>query len=194
MVRIAIFASGGGSNAKKIIEHFQGSELATVALVVSNRQQAGVLGIAETFGIPVHVLNRSTFYETETVLQVMADQSIDLVVLAGFLLLVPEYLIKAYLEHILNIHPALLPKYGGKGMYGMHVHEAVKAAGETESGITIHRVNEQYDKGEHLFQAHCTLDPADTPEDIAHKVLELEHQYYPLVVEQVARTIASETT
>lgn len=185
IVNIAIFASGSGSNARKIMEHFQSSEVGRVVVVVCNKMNAGVIGIAHEFGVPVELIDRKYFYESEDLLNVLGRYGTDFIVLAGFLWLVPSYLVKAYPDKIVNIHPALLPKYGGHGMYGHHVHEAVKAAGEQESGPTIHYVNEHYDEGDIIFQTSCQLSPEDTPEDIARKVLDLEHKYYPRIIEQV---------
>ena len=185
---LAIFASGGGSNARKIIEHFHGSHTGKVALIVSNKADAGVLAIAAEYNIPTLVINRKGFYETEEILDVLNSHEIDFVVLAGFLWLAPGYLVKAFKGKIVNIHPALLPKYGGKGMYGHHVHEAVKAAGEKESGITIHLVNEHYDEGDIIFQTTCPLEPNDSAEDIARKVLALEHHHFPKIIEQLLST------
>jgi len=182
---IAIFASGGGSNARKIIEYFKDSSVGRVALVVSNKRNAGVLAIAEAYGIPTHIIERQGFYETKEILKVLKAHQIEFVVLAGFLWLVPAYLVKAFPRRILNIHPALLPKFGGKGMYGHHVHEAVKAAGETETGMTIHFVNEHYDDGDIVFQARCSVAQEDSPEDIARNVLALEHRYFPEIIEKV---------
>ena len=186
-VKIAVFSSGGGSNARKIMEHFRNSDAGQVALVVCNKKNAGVIGIADSFGIPVQLIDRELFYETEALLDLMRQYDIGFIALAGFLWLMPPYLVKAYPGKIVNIHPALLPKYGGKGMYGMHVHEAVKAAGDKESGPTIHFVNEHYDEGNIIFQASCPIDPEDSPESIAHKVLELEHRHYPTVIEALLR-------
>lgn len=185
IVNIAIFASGSGSNARKIMEHFQSSEVGRVVVVVCNKMNAGVIGIAHEFGVPVEFIDRKYFYESEDLLNVLGRYGTEFIVLAGFLWLVPGYLVKAYPDKIVNIHPALLPKYGGHGMYGHHVHEAVKAAGEQESGPTIHYVNEHYDEGDIIFQTSCQLSPEDTPEDIARKVLDLEHKYYPRIIEQV---------
>ena len=185
MKNIAIFASGGGSNAQKIMKHFEGKEIAQVSLIISNKSNAGVLEKAEVFGIPTLLINREEFYKTEDILKELDAYSIDLVVLAGFLWLVPIYLVKAYKNRILNIHPALLPNYGGKGMYGMNVHRAVKEAGEKASGITIHFVNEHYDEGGIIFQATCHISPSDTPENIAKNVLALEHRYFSEVIEKV---------
>lgn len=184
-MNIAIFASGGGSNARKIMEYFQSSGVGRVVLVVCNRKNAGVIGIAAEFDVPVQMIDRNLFYESERLLDVLESYRTDFIALAGFLWLIPGYLIKAYPDRIVNIHPALLPKYGGHGMYGHHVHEAVKAAGEQESGPTIHFVNEHYDEGDIIFQTSCRLSPEDTPEDIARKVLSLEHEHYPRVIEQL---------
>lgn len=184
-MNIAIFASGSGSNARKIMEYFQSSGVGRVVLVVCNRKNAGVIGIAAEFGVPVQMIDRNLFYESERLLDVLESCRTDFIALAGFLWLIPGYLIKAYPDRIVNIHPALLPKYGGHGMYGHHVHEAVKAAGDQESGPTIHFVNEHYDEGDIIFQTSCRLSPEDTPEDIARKVLSLEHEHYPRVIEQL---------
>lgn len=185
MKNLAIFASGTGSNAKKIIEYFRTNPHIRVRLIVSNKKDAPVLDIARDHNIETLVLNRQDFYRTEQLLQHLQVYAIDFIVLAGFLWLIPDYLVKAFKKRIVNIHPALLPKYGGKGMYGMHVHEAVKAANEMESGITIHYVNEQYDEGDIIFQAKCALDVNDTPEAIAHKVQVLEHRHFAPVIENL---------
>ena len=187
---IAIFASGGGSNARKIMEHFKDSEVGRVALVVCNKPNAGVLAIAAEYGIPTQSIDRQGFYETEALLEVLKQHNIEFIALAGFLWLIPGYLVQAFPQRMLNIHPALLPKYGGKGMYGHHVHEAVKAAGETESGITIHFVNEKYDEGDYVFQAKCSVSPEDSPEDIARNVLVLEHRYFSEVIEKAILNLA----
>ena len=189
MKNIAIFATGGGSNALKIMEHFEDSNLAQVSLIISNKAKAGVLEKAADRNVPTLILNREEFYKTEHILQKLDTYSIDFVVLAGFLWLVPTYLVKAYKNRIVNIHPALLPKFGGKGMYGMNVHRAVHAAQEKESGPTIHFVNEHYDEGGIIFQAKCSIQPTDSPEDIAKKVLALEHKYYPEVIQKVIQKI-----
>ncbi len=182
---IAIFASGGGSNACKIIEHFENLTSGCVGLVVSNKADAGVLDIAAQHHIPTQIIGREMFYESEAILDILKQHDIEFVVLAGFLWLVPEYLVRAFPRKIVNIHPALLPKYGGKGMYGMNVHKAVKAAGEGESGITIHYVNDHYDDGDIIFQASCPILPEDSAEIIAKKVLELEHRHFPKVIESI---------
>ena len=185
MKRIAIFASGTGSNARKIVEYFKDREDIIVGLVISNKATAPVLEMASANGIDTLVIDRDFFYKSEDILKKLTTYSIDFVVLAGFLWLIPAYLVRHFPRRMVNIHPALLPKYGGKGMYGMNVHRAVKAAGEAQSGITIHYVNEAYDEGNIIFQASCSLSPSDSPETIARKVLELEHQHFPKVIDQV---------
>ncbi len=156
-----------------------------MALVISNKKEAGVLEIAREYQVETLVIDRAYFYDSQDILQVFAQKNIDFVVLAGLLWLMPAYLVKQFERRMINIHPALLPKYGGKGMYGMHVHEAVKAADEQQSGMTIHYVNTQYDEGDIIFQATCELSPEDTATDIARKVLLLEHEHYPKVIGQL---------
>ena len=185
MKNIAIFASGGGSNAQKIMEHFKNHKDIQVRLIISNKKNAGVLQKATTQNIPTIILHRQEFYKTENILNELKAYKIDFLVLAGFLWLMPTYLVKQYMNKIVNIHPALLPKYGGKGMYGINVHRAVHAAQEKESGITIHYVNEKYDEGAVIFQTKCPIFLTDSPQDIAKKVLKLEHQFFPKVIEQV---------
>ena len=185
VINIAIFASGTASNAQKIIEHFDKSPSVRVALIVSNKKNAGVLDIAREYGTPTQIIDRQMFYETEDLLDILIKQNVEFIVLAGFLWLMPTYLVQAFPKKIVNIHPALLPKFGGKGMYGKHVHEAVKSAGETETGITIHFVNEHYDEGDIVFQARCPVLPDDTPDDIARRVLQLEHQHFPTIIAQL---------
>jgi phosphoribosylglycinamide formyltransferase-1 len=185
MTRIAIFASGAGSNAAKIIEHFKTSETAGIALVVCNNPAAGVLSIAEKANIPTLLIERQRFFKGDGFLPVLKAHRIDFIVLAGFLWKIPLTLIQAFPESIINIHPALLPSYGGKGMYGMNVHAAVLTAGDKESGITIHYVDEHYDNGDIIFQERCTIEPGDTPETLAEKIHKLEHQHFPRVIEQV---------
>lgn len=185
--RIAIFASGAGSNARKIVEHLRGHARLEVVLVVCNKPGAGVIGIAAEQGVPVLMIEKENFFRGNAYLdELRFRHQIDLIVLAGFLWKVPAALVEAYPGRIVNIHPALLPKYGGKGMYGHHVHAAVIAAGETESGITIHLVNERYDEGAILFQAHCSVEPSDTPDTLAQKIHTLEHAHFPGVVEEWA--------
>lgn len=183
MHHLALFASGTGSNARKIMDYFKMSETVRVSLVVSNNKDAGVLAIAESFGVPTHLISRKSFYDSTDLLAVLAAHEVDFIALAGFMWLVPPYLVQAFPRRILNIHPALLPKFGGKGMYGMHVHEAVQASGESESGITIHYVNERYDEGNILFQTSCVLEAGESPAQIAKKVQVLEHEWYPKVIE-----------
>jgi phosphoribosylglycinamide formyltransferase 1 len=179
---IIIFASGEGSNAIAIHQHALASKQYIVACIVSNKKEAGVLQYAALHHIPTIIINKKTFNDI-TFLESLACYNADLLVLAGFLWLVPSYLIAAY--PIVNIHPALLPKYGGAGMYGHYVHEAVVAAKETESGITIHLVNEHYDKGKVLLQKKINVLPKDTANDVAQKVLVLEHQWYKIVIENL---------
>ena len=183
MKHIVIFASGSGSNAQRIIEYFNGHKEVTISLVLSNKPDAFVLDRAKTLGVESVVFTRHEFYETDHVLSILQNSSIDFIILACFLWLIPPDLLQAYSGKIINIHPALLPKYGGKGMYGMKVHEAVIAAGEKESGITIHYVNEKYDEGQIIFQAKCSIEPGDTPEILAGSIHELEYRYFPEVIE-----------
>lgn len=185
MKNIAIFASGDGSNAQRIIDHFRTSKKARVSLVVSNNPSAFVLERAKNEKIPTFLINRERFWGSNEVVDHLKARNIDLVVLAGFLWLIPQNLIKAFPNRIINIHPALLPKYGGKGMYGLNVHRAVCQAGEKETGITIHYVNEHYDSGKIILQERCKVEEGDTPEQISAKVRELEHRHYPGVIEQV---------
>jgi phosphoribosylglycinamide formyltransferase 1 len=182
---IAIFASGTGSNAQKIIDHFRNSDKARVTLIVCNKPGAGVLNIAERENIHSIIIDKQQFFQSDYYIKELQQANIDLVVLAGFLWKVPGNLVQAFPNRIINIHPALLPKYGGKGMYGHFVHEAVIAASETESGITIHFVNEKYDDGAPILQERVTITPEDTPETLAAKVLVLEHKWYPLIVERL---------
>ncbi len=183
--RIAIFASGRGSNAQKIIEFFQDHGEIAVVLVVSNKKDAPVLDIAKSNQIDSLVLDKDTFYNSEELLDLLEEKEVNFIALSGFLWLIPEYLTSAYFTRMVNIHPALLPDFGGKGMYGMRVHEAVKTSGLKTTGITIHYVNERYDEGDIIFQAQCEILPKDTPEAIAQKVQQLEHQYYAPVIEQL---------
>ena len=185
--RIAIFASGSGSNAQKIMEHFKYSQIAEVALVLSNNQDAYVLQRADNFEIPTHVFDRHEFFQSDQVVEVLKRLEIDLVVLAGFLWLVPQNLLKAFPNKIINIHPALLPKFGGKGMYGDNVHQAVLTAGEQEHGITIHFVNENFDEGEIIYQARFRIEADDTLEIIKFNGQQLEHQHYPKVIENLIK-------
>lgn len=181
--RIAIFASGKGSNAKAIIDYFKNSETIAVSMIATNNPNAGVLAIAKENNINTFIFSREELQNEASFLAHISD--IDYIVLAGFLWLIPSYLVKQFPNRIINIHPALLPKFGGKGMYGMRVHEAVYAAQETETGITIHFVNEHYDEGRYILQQKVSIGANDTPISIATKVLQLEHQYYPKAIEQI---------
>ena len=185
MKRIAIFASGAGSNAKKIIEHFGASETIEVALIVCNKPNAGVCGIAREKNIPLLLIDKEQFQNGNGYSPELLKEKIDWIVLAGFLWKIPVSLINAFPNKIINIHPALLPKFGGKGMYGNNVHQAVIDAKENESGITIHFVDEQYDHGQTIFQATCSVLPGDTATDLAHKIHALEHEHFPIVIENV---------
>jgi phosphoribosylglycinamide formyltransferase-1 len=186
---IAILASGAGSNAQKILEYFSDRMDIAVRLIISNKKEAGVLNIAKLASIDTFVVTRDTFYSTTDLLIELDKRNIDFIVLAGFLWLIPPYLIQHCPDRIINIHPALLPKYGGKGMYGHFVHEAVHLAKDTHSGITIHFVNEKYDEGSIVFQERCEILPSDQPEDIAKKVQVLEHSYYPTVIDQLVSSL-----
>jgi len=185
MHQIAIFASGSGSNAQRIAEHFAGHPHVRVGLILTNNPRAGVIDRARQLDIPVVVFTREQFYGTGSVVAQLRFFNIDFVVLAGFLWLVPDALIAAYPDRIVNIHPALLPAHGGKGMYGMKVHEAVVAAGEKASGITIHLIDNEYDRGRIVFQAQCPVTSADTPADVARNVQALEHEHFPSVIEKL---------
>jgi len=183
MKKIALFASGSGSNAQNLIEYFSENPNVCVDSLFSNNKNAYALERAKNFGLQCFVFDRHIFYNTDDILRILVSRDIDLVVLAGFLWLVPDNILKNFT--VVNIHPALLPKYGGKGMYGMNVHNAVVENRDTESGITIHYVNDIYDAGRIIFQAKCSVDPADKPEDVANKVHQLEYRYFPEVVEKV---------
>ena len=196
MIKIAVFISGSGSNCEQLIRHFntnpEGKEKdGQVALVVSNRTDAYGLVRAERLGVPTVVVRKAELAQPEVVLPLLQQYDIQFIVLAGFLPLVPDYLIEAFPRRIINLHPALLPKFGGKGMWGHHVHEAVKAAGETETGMTVHYVTPVCDGGEIIAQFRVALSPDDSVDDIAEKEHQLEMQYYPAVVEQVVSELAS---
>lgn len=185
MTRLAIFASGEGSNAENIVKYFSDNQDVEICLLVSDNPSAGVHERMKRSGIPSVVFSKEEFAAEEPVLKELAAYRIDWIVLSGYLKKISGKLIAAYPNRIVNIHPALLPKYGGKGMYGKRVHEAVVAAGEKESGITIHYINENYDEGPAIFQATCPVLPADTAEDVAHKVHLLEYEYFPKVIGQL---------
>ena len=182
MKKIAIFASGSGSNAENIIQYFAQKPQFCVKSVFCNVPDAYVLERAKKYRIPSFVFNREEFWNPDKVFRQLQEQEIDFIVLAGFLWLMPSFITAAWPNKIVNIHPALLPAYGGKGMYGHHVHEAVIAAGEKESGITIHYVNDHYDQGAIIFQAKCPVLPTDTPDDLAARVHELEYRYFPQII------------
>lgn len=185
LIHIAIYASGAGSNAHQIIRHFAGSKKATISLIVCNKPGAGILQIADNEGIPTLLIEKEPFFEGDAYIPELQAKGIDLIVLAGFLWKIPPALIRAYPDRIVNIHPALLPHYGGKGMYGHHVHEAVIRNEEKESGITIHYVDELYDHGSIIFQARCPVLPGDTPDSLAKRVQLLEHAHFPAVIESI---------
>jgi phosphoribosylglycinamide formyltransferase-1 len=189
MKNIAIFASGSGTNAENLIRFFRTDRSGRVCLVLSNNKNAGVIQRAQSNDIETLVFSREQFYEGEEVLNLLRQREIDFVVLAGFLWLVPLPLLEAYENKVINIHPALLPKYGGKGMYGRHVHKAVIANGEKESGITIHYVNSRYDEGNIVFQARCRVKEDDTPESLASRIHALEYEHFPLVVEKLLQEL-----
>ena len=189
--RIAIFASGSGSNAQKIMEHFKKSDDVEVALILTNNPYAYVLQRADNFEIPSHIFDKQEFYETNKVITLLNNLNVDLLVLAGFLWLVPQNLLKAFPNKIINIHPSLLPKYGGKGMYGERVHTAVLADKEPESGITIHFVNENFDEGEIIHQSKFKIDKGDDLEMMKFKVQQLEHGHFPKVIESLLKKMKS---
>lgn len=188
-VNIAIFASGSGTNAQAIIDQFKDELWLNIARIYSNNPAAYVLTRAHEAGIPVMTFNRQQFYHSNLVLEQLQSDETDLIVLAGFMWLVPTELVKTYEGRIINIHPALLPKYGGKGMYGQHVHEAVIGNREAQSGITIHLVNEMYDDGDIQFQTSCEVLESDTPDSLAARIHKLEHQHYPVEIRRLAETL-----
>jgi phosphoribosylglycinamide formyltransferase-1 len=184
-INIAILGSGNGSNAQRIAEYFKDNSQIKISTIISNKKDAYIITRAENLNIPCRYFNRNDFYNTDNVLNYLKEKEIDYVILAGFLWLVPHNLLKAFPQRIINIHPALLPNYGGKGMYGSHVHESVIANKEKESGITIHFVDENYDQGQAIFQAKCQINPDDTADTLAQKIHLLEYEYFPKVIEQV---------
>ena len=187
--RIAIFASGSGSNAQKLMEHFKRNTEVEVALVLTHNPDAYVLQRADSFEIPSHIFDKNEFYKTDNIIDLLKNLDIDLIVLAGFLWLIPKNILQEYPGRIINIHPALLPKFGGKGMYGDHVHKAVMEANEPEGGITIHYVNENYDEGEYVYQAKYRIDKGDNLEMVKFKGQQLEHLHYPRIVESIIKKI-----
>ncbi len=187
MNNIILFASGSGTNVENIINFFNSDPEVNVSYVLTNKSDAYVIQRAQKLGVPVKVFNRQEFYKDGAILDLLRKEDPDLIILAGFLWLIPSDIISSFPGKIINIHPALLPKYGGKGMYGSKVHETVVANKETESGITIHYVNEKYDEGNIIFQAKCKVLPDDTPDDVAEKVHKLEYEYYPKVINDILK-------
>lgn len=187
MKNIAIFASGSGTNAENIIKYFNGDKLVNIALIVSNKKDAFVHERAKNYGVESVTFSKNDFESTGKVVDCLKKKNVDFIVLAGFLLKIPQNLIDAYPDKIINIHPALLPKYGGKGMYGDNVHKAVVENKETESGITIHYVNENYDEGAIIFQVKCEVQPSDTYEDVAKKVHTLEYMHFPVIIDKLLK-------
>jgi len=188
MARLILFASGSGTNVENIIRYFKNHPDIEIISVCCNNPRAYVIQRAKNHQIPVFIFNRADFYESDRVLQYLRSSEADWIILAGFLWLLPENIVRAFEKRIVNIHPALLPAYGGKGMYGMRVHQAVIDAGEKESGITIHYVNTEYDKGDIIFQAKCRIVPGETPETLAAKVHSLEYEFYPKIIEKLIKT------
>ena len=189
MVNIAIFVSGGGTNCENIIKYFEGSEKVRIVLVVSNKANVGAIARAQRLGVPSVVVPKARFNDREVILPLLEEYSVDFIVLAGFLLVVPGFLIDEYDHRMINLHPALLPKYGGMGMYGHHVHEAVKAAGEKETGMTVHWVSRDVDGGEIIAQFSTPIGPEDTPDDIAAKEHVLEMEHFPQVIEGIVSAL-----
>ncbi|MFH0756909.1 MAG: phosphoribosylglycinamide formyltransferase [Bacteroidota bacterium] len=185
MKRIAILASGEGTNAENLINYFRTSNSGRVVLVLTNKPGAGVIARARSLEVETVVFDREQFYKTGSIVALLKERGIDFIVLAGFLWLVPSLLLASYAGRVINIHPALLPKYGGKGMYGNRVHQAVIENGDSRSGITIHHVNQVYDEGAVIFQASCPVEKDDTPESLASKIHSLEHAHFPVVVEEL---------
>ena len=185
MKNIAIFASGSGTNAQNIIEYFKEDSSIGIIRIYSNKENAYVLNRAKNLTIPTLIFDKADFYETDMVLNQLQKDKTDLIVLAGFLWLIPKNILKSYPNQVVNIHPALLPNFGGKGMYGSFVHEAVINAHEKESGISIHFVNEKYDEGEIIFQARCSIEKNETPDSLAAKIHALEHKHFPKVIGKI---------
>ena len=192
MINVAIFVSGSGTNCEALIRHFAGSDNVKISVVLSNRPDAYALVRAENLGIPTVVVPKKDFNDKDIRLPLMKEFGIDFIVLAGFLLVVPEFLVDAYEHRMINLHPALLPKFGGIGMYGHHVHEAVKAAGETETGMTVHYVSTAVDGGEIIAQRSVPISPDDTPDDIAAKEHELEMKYFPQIVGAILQKLKND--
>jgi len=184
MFRLAIFASGEGTNAQNFIDYYKNRKDVSITIILSNKREAGVLKRAAAANIKTIIVDKETFYKSDLILEELKSK-VDFIVLAGFLWMVPDNIIKAFAGKMVNIHPALLPSYGGKGMYGSKVHEAIIANKEKESGISIHFVNEKYDEGKIIFQAKCLIEASDTPEILAKKIHELEYKYYPIIVDKL---------
>ena len=187
--RIAIFASGSGSNAQKLMEHFKKHQEAEVVIVLTNNPEAYVIQRADNFEIPTHIFDKHEFIETNDIVNLLKNLQIDLIVLAGFLWLIPNNLLEEFPNQIINIHPALLPKFGGKGMYGDRIHRTILEAGEVENGITIHFVNEKFDEGEIIYQSRFKIGKNDTLETIKFKGQQLEHLHYPRIIENLIQKI-----
>lgn len=190
MINAAIFASGSGTNAENLIKYFAKDNRIKFKLVFTNNPNAGVIARVEKYNKNVQILSKESLYSySEQLIEFIKTEKIELIILAGFLLKIPEAFVKAFPDKIINIHPALLPKYGGKGMYGMHVHQAVIRNNEAESGITVHFVNEEYDEGKTILQAKCKVEPSDTPESLAKKIHLLEYEYFPKAVEKLLQLL-----
>ena len=186
MKQIAVFASGEGTNTQQLIDYFKGSDI-QITLIVCNNPNANVLKRAKQHNISSILINKEWLCNGKPMVQQLADKKTDLIVCAGFLWKIPDNILHAFPDKVINIHPALLPKFGGKGMYGINVHKAVLGAGEKESGITIHYLNENYDEGKVIFQKKCEIVPSETPESLAQKVQKLEHEWYPKTIEQILK-------
>jgi phosphoribosylglycinamide formyltransferase 1 len=189
LIHIAIFASGAGTNAQKLIDHFRNSTVGRIALIVSNKKESGVVKIAEKEKIPFLIIEKEKFFRGGAYVDELTEKKIDFIVLAGFLWKIPAAMVEAYRKRIINIHPALLPKHGGKGMYGQNVHEAVLNAKEKESGITIHYVDEHYDNGDIILQVRCPVLEDDTPHSLARRIHELEYANYAVVIDEMRKKL-----
>lgn len=195
MINVAIFASGEGTNVENLIRYFASSKEVKIKIIVTNKPEAGVVKRVEAYKKNIQIVSKEALANyTDQLIDFLRTEKTDLIILAGFLLKVPEKIVKAFPQRIINIHPALLPNYGGKGMYGRKVHEAVLKAGEKTSGITVHYVDEEYDKGEHILQALCRVDEEDSPETLAKKIHELEYFYFPKAVEKAIENLNAEST
>lgn len=184
MINLSIWASGGGSNCQKIIEYFDGHPIISISLIVTNNPQAGVYRIADAWKIPIECVSKSQIKDPNYTLNLLEQYKVDAIILAGFLALIPQYLISQFQDKIINIHPALLPSFGGKGMYGHHIHEAVSRSGVSDHGLTIHQVNAKYDEGKIIFQHAIPIQPYTDPAVLSSEILKLEHYYYPRIIEK----------